>query len=177
MNALMLSGVSAGRLCRRTALFGTGGSREGAIMRFRTVALFVAIDCCLLMSCGVNVIVHDQHAAAKAATKFAELAYIRSDYAAAEALFLPQLQPVVPTDKLTAEVNKMHPKGRPSEVKAMEYEPIPGQRTMSIYLEGNDDGESFFYRLLMAGDRGSGYRVAGLWRGSGPYPRSARKPL
>ena len=29
----------------------------------------------------------------------------------------------------------------------------------------------------IARNRGAGYKVDGLWRGSGPYPPSARKPL
>lgn len=71
----------------------------------------------------------------------------------------------------------MHPKTFPSRVSATEYEPMPGQKSMLIYLQGSGSGEEFYYRLVMAGDASSGYRVSGLYRGSQPYPPSKRHPL
>ena len=149
----------------------------GAKMRIRHFALLVAPFCCLSISCGISVIAHDEQAAANSAAKFADLAFIRSDYSGARALLAPQLEQATAGDKLAAEVGKMHGGGRPSEVKAIEFEPLRGQRAMNIYLKGKRGDEEFFYRLLMLGDRGAGYKVGGLWRGSGPYPPSARKPL
>jgi hypothetical protein len=132
---------------------------------------------CLSISCGVKVISHDAQAAAKSAAKFGDHAFVKADYAGARALLTPQLEQVTAGDKLAIELDKMHPKGRPAEIKAIEYEPLPGQRAMNIYLKGMLGDEEFFYRLLMLGDQGTGYKVGGLWRGSGPYPPSARKPL
>jgi hypothetical protein len=152
------------------------------MMRIHPATLLAAFASCSLTSCGVNIsrvsiIVHDQQAAAKSAAKFADLAFVRSDYASAQALLAPQVRQGIPIDRLTAEVAKMHPKARPSEVAAMEFEPMPGQPAMNIYLKGTHGDETFFYRLVMVGDKGSGYQVAGFWRGSGPYPPSARRPL
>ena len=75
------------------------------------------------------------------AAKFAELAFVQSDYAGAHALLSPQLEQATAGDKLAAGVGKMHPKGRPSEVKAIEFEPLPGQRAMNIYLKGTQSDE------------------------------------
>jgi hypothetical protein len=146
-------------------------------MRDRLPSLLLALACCALPSCGVRVIVHDEQAAAKAAAKFADLAFLRSDYAGAYALLSPQMQQAVPMEKLGAEIAKLHPKARPSEVATTEFEPLSGQQAMNIYLKGARDDETFLYRFLMVGDKGAGYLVGGLARGSGPYPPSARKPL
>lgn len=147
------------------------------MMRIRQFALLVAPICCSSIACGISVIGHDEQAAAKSAAKFADLAFVQSDYAGARALLLPQLEQATAGDKLAADLSKLHPKGHPSEVRAIEFEPLPGQRAMLIYLKGTQDDEEFFYRLLMVGDQGAGYKVGGLWRGSGPYPPSARKAL
>ncbi len=146
----------------------------GAIMRYRSAALILAFACCSITSCSVNVIAHDERAAAESAAHFAELAFVKSDHAGAHALIASQ---TYPADTLAADVEKMHPKGRPAKVEAIEFEPLPGQRAMNIYLKGTRGDEAYYYRLLMVGDKGSGYKVNGLWRGSGPYPPSARKPL
>lgn len=80
-------------------------------------------------------------------------------------------------DRLAAEVTKMHPKARPSEVVASEIEPSPGEQAMTIYLKRAGGDETSLYPFLMAGDKGSGYMVGGLWRGGGPHTsqRSGRQ--
>ncbi|HEY5313360.1 MAG TPA: hypothetical protein VIK18_12610 [Pirellulales bacterium] len=147
------------------------------LMPVRLAALLIAFACCSLASCRFSVITHDEQAAAKSAAKFADLAFVQSNYAGAEALLSPEMQQTLPLDKLAAEVAKVHPNARPAEVAAKEFEPLPGHRAMNIYLNGTHGEEMFFYRFLMVGDKGSGYKVGGMWRGSGPYPPSARRPL
>jgi hypothetical protein len=148
-------------------------------VRFRLACLLTALTltCFSLASCGVSVIVHDERAAARTAAKFADLAFVQTDYSDAEALLSSQMQQAVPSDKLTAQITKMHPKGRPADVAATEFEPLPGQRAMNIYLKGSRGESTFYYRFLMVGDKGSGYEVNGFWRGSGPYPPSPRRSL
>lgn len=147
-------------------------------MHVHRPTLAVAFACCLLPSCSVRVIAHDEHAAAKAAEKLADSAFAKSEYDGVHELFSPDMQRLLPGAKeVTEAVVKMHPKGRPSGVKAIEFEPIPGQRAMLIYLKGTRDDEEFFYRFRMVGDKGAGYKVDFMGRGSGPYPTSARRPL
>ena len=135
----------------------------------------VVITCCMLMSC-VNVIAHDEKAAARAATEFARTAFVDRDYAKAHGLLATRSQSEIPTDKLTDAIARMHPKSYPSRVTATEYEPLPGRRGMNIYVKGDGDGEDFFYRLVMEGDA-AGYRVTGLFRGNGPNPSTNKRPL
>src|SRR6185312_6602552 len=131
--------------------------------------LAVAITCFILASC-ISVISHDENVAAKAATEFAQTAFVARDYAKAHSLLATRSQSDIPIGKLTDLIAKMHPKSYPSKVTATEYEPMPGQRGMNIYVKGDGDGEDFFYRLVMEGDAPSGYRVTGLFRGNGPNP-------
>jgi hypothetical protein len=125
----------------------------------------------------VRIIEHNQATAASAAEKFAETAFIKKDYATAHGLLSPATRQNVALDKLSEQIAKMHPAAFPAEVKAFEYEPMPGQTAMQIYLKGTAEKEEFYYRFVMRGDKQSGYQVSELWRGSGPHPPSARKPL
>ncbi|QVL31384.1 hypothetical protein KIH39_21440 [Telmatocola sphagniphila] len=61
---------------------------------------------------------------------------MKSDYVAARALLAPQTQQDVSIEKITAEEARMHPKTKPAEVSAIEFEPISGQRAINIFLKG-----------------------------------------
>ncbi len=141
------------------------------------MALVACAAFCFTASCSVKVINHNQSSASKAAEKFANLAFIQSDYANAYQLLDAELQKMVTQEKLTETVSKMHTNGRPATIQAIEYEPMPGQRAMQIYLKGTQGKEEFYYRFVMTGDLEAGYKIGGLFRGTGPYPPSNRKPL
>lgn len=151
---------------------------KGLFRKLFWLALLIGIAAFFGVSLfGVRVFRHQQADAARAAERFADLAFVRSDLDAAYALLAPELQRALPAAKLGEEIVKLHPTGRPTEARAIEYEPMPGQRAMLIYLNGTRGDETFHYRFVMAGDEPSGYRVGAFWRGSGPYPPSARRPL
>lgn len=136
----------------------------------------VSIILCSVPAC-VTVIAHDEQIAANAATKFAQIAFVDRDGPKAHGLLSPSVAEQLPGDKLSEMIVKMHPKSFPTRVTAVEFEPMPGQKGMLIYLKGTGEGEDFHYRFVMEGDAPSGYRVSGLFRGSGPYPPSNRRPL
>lgn len=138
--------------------------------------LAVSIVLCSLPSC-VSVIAHDEKAAAKVATQFAQTAFVDRDYSKAHSLMSSSVAQQITSDKLSETIAKMHPKSFPTQLTATEFEPMPGQRGMMIYLKGTGDGEDFYYRFVMEGDASSGYRVSGLFRGNGTYPPSNRRPL
>jgi hypothetical protein len=48
---------------------------------------------------------------------------------------------------------------------------------MNIYLVGESGRATFYYRLLMTGTADDGYAVAGLFRGTGPYPQPEQRDL
>jgi hypothetical protein len=140
---------------------------------YEIVASFV---CCLLTSC-INVVAQDEGAAAKAATQFAQTAFVSRDYERAHELLIRSGINQFTTAKLSEAIARMHPKTFPTEVLATDFEPIPGQRAMNIYLKGRGEGEDFYYRLVMVGDATSGYRVSGLYRGNRPSPSPNKRPL
>lgn len=155
-------------------------------MRMRpTLALLLYVAVCAPMAAccvplplgGLNIITHDERAAARVADRFADLAFVQKDNAGAYALLTPELQGELANEALADGMAKMHPAAWPESVAADEFEPMPGQRAMNIYLAGKAGDEAFFYRFVMMGDKGSGYRVGGLFRGNGRPASSNRRPL
>jgi hypothetical protein len=70
-------------------------------------------------------------------------------------------------------LTKMHPSTKyPDAVNATDYEPLPGQPGMNIFLFGQTGAEHFYYRFYMEGTKETNYAVGGLWRNDGPYPPS-----
>lgn len=151
---------------------------ERPLIKPHSVKIFLALFFCILIACfSMNVISHDQRSAAAMAEHFAEAAFVKNDISTAHADLSSQMQSAYLAGELTADLSKMHPAGRPTEVAAREYEPLPGQKAMNILLKGTGGNEAFYYRLLMVGTREQGYKVGGFCRGNGPYPPNGRKPL
>lgn len=150
------------------------------LLKLRTVKILLAVIFCALIAVAffaVNVISHDPRSAAATAKHFADRAFVRNDIESSLDDLAPEMRKAFASSELTAVVVEMHPKSRPSEVTASEYEPLFGQKAMLIYLKGTGEAEEFHYRFLMVGTTKSGYKISGIWRGSGPYPPTARRPL
>lgn len=135
---------------------------------------FIAL---VLLSGCVSVTAHDEKKAAKLADEFTRLACIEQKYSLAYDLISPDVKKTIALDKFQEVVKQMHPKFYPSTIRATEYEPIPEQKGMIIYLEGENGSETFYYSVIMVGTD-SGYKIAGIYRGNGTYPDSKlRKKL
>ncbi len=146
--------------------------------RWTLVGLLAMVTCCTSCIPPVRVLRHSDEAAALEAQKFADAAFVDRDVNKAHSLLSLATQQAYPLEKFQAELAKMHSSGYPSSVQTTEYQPIPGQPAMSIFLIGENDSGKFFYRLVMEGTQDSGYRVSGFFRGNGPYPASnLRRPL
>ncbi len=142
----------------------------------RSVLVVSSILCLSLSSC-VSVIHHDEHAAANAATQFANAAFIEHDFSKARELMASEPAQQLSAEGLADVVTKMHQDAYPTQVAATDFEPMPGQRAMMIYLKGENDGAVFHYRFVMEGDQTAGYRVSGLFRADNPYPSQNKRPL
>lgn len=134
----------------------------------------------ILVGC-IHSISHDEDAAAKKAVEFAKVAFIVHDDATAYPLLGEELRHSVSPEKYADAIKQMHPSGFPAKVTATQFEPIPGQRALSIVLVGENGEQKFFYRFVMVGTADAGYAVGGFFRSNGPYPGSASihgaKPL
>src|ERR1051325_9183603 len=121
---------------------------------------------------------HDPTLAARRAVEFARAAFVRGDIDAAYGLLADSARRYVPLEKFRETVARLHPNGRPSRVSAVEYEPMPGEKGIYIYLVGRDSGEEFEYTITLEGSASTDYRVTKITRGhpiSSYIPSSAEK--
>jgi len=126
----------------------------------------------------VKAISHNQDKAAIEAVEFAKAGIIDRDYEFASKLLALDTQKGTSASKLENVIGKMHTVGWPNSIEAVSYEPIPGQRAMRIYLEGENATENFHYLFVMQGDSDAGYRVFDIFRLLEPIPASASiRPL
>ena len=135
-------------------------------MRYRFLVLALIMG---LMGCRGS-IDHDETTAAKSAFEFARVAFVKRDIENGYALLSDSAKRYVSLEKFKEVLSRLHPKAFPTSVTATEYEPVPGEKAMHIYLTGENSGERFYYRLTMEGAATTGYRVVRFYRGDGPYP-------
>jgi hypothetical protein len=147
---------------------------------YKKFLVFIPLVLILFVSGCVTarVLNHDPMMAAAEAQKFADTAFVQQDPQQAYDMLSDGMKNGYSLKEFTGILEKLHPTGYPTEVTATEYEPILGQPAMSIFLEGQNENENFYYRLVMKGTSDVGYRVDGVYRGNGPYPESSlREPL
>lgn len=145
----------------------------------KKILLFLFLFLVLFSSGCIRVLHHDEQKAAIEAEKFAEVAFVQQDFKQAYNTISDELKKYISLDEFTSTIEKMHPDGYPLNVSAVEYEPVPGQQAMNIFLCGQDEqGDYYYYRFVMQGTADKGYEVNGCFRGNGPYPNSSmRQPL
>jgi hypothetical protein len=123
-------------------------------------------------NCSGSVIGHDEDMAAKSAIQFAKIAIVQHDIQNGYSLLSENAKKTITLEKYSEVFSQMHPASYPLSLTADEFEPIPGQKGINIFLHGESGAEQFYYRLTMEGTAGNGYKVSGLYRGNGPYPPS-----
>ncbi len=139
-----------------------------------------AIAFLLLSSCtpSVNVIYHSEEMASDRALEFIETAFIKRDYKLAYSTASETFKNNIPIDKFSDSIAKIHPAGFPKTVKATDFEPIPGQKAMYIFIYGENENEKFYYQLTMEGTKETNYKVLALRRSDEPFPfNKLRQPL
>lgn len=119
---------------------------------------------------------HDEYTAAAKAVTFAKEAFIDLNQPEAYSYLSKDLQNKLTLDKFIDVIAQMHPQKFPQVVVATEFEPMPGQTAMVIWLVGENGSEKFDYRMEMVGTS-AGYDVAGLYRVAEKRPSQLRKPL
>jgi hypothetical protein len=124
-----------------------------------------------LISC-METINHDESSARKKAEEFARVAFVKQDVENGYALLADGTKRYVSQEQFKAVLSKLHPKAFPKTVTALEYEPMPGEKAIYIFLTGENSGEHFYYRLTMEGTATTGYKVLRLDRAGQPYPSS-----
>jgi len=138
----------------------------------RKPILILLLSGLVLSAACSGVIRHNQDMAAIEAIQLAKIAIISRDYEQARARLALRALNLTSVPQFQSVIERIHTSGWPSSIKAVRYEPLPGQRAMRIYLEGKSAGEHFFYLFVMEGDADSGYRVLDIFRLKDSIPSS-----
>ena len=119
---------------------------------------------------------HDEILAGKRAVEFAQVAFVKQDVEKAYALLADSAKGYVPLAKFKETLSRMHPNLHPTSVTATEYEPMPGERAIYIYITGETSGGQLQYTLTMLGTAANDYKVSRFGLGAGSYlPSTAEK--
>lgn len=145
-------------------------ARVGAWLPYLCVAL--ALAGCL------DPIEHDEIQAARKAQEFVEVAFVKNDGARAYGLLAPATKRYVSLEQFKHVLARMHPQGSPKNARALESEPMKGEKAIYIYLAGENSGEHFYYRITLEGTKASEYRVLKFERSNQPFlPAPDRKKI
>jgi hypothetical protein len=129
-----------------------------------------------LVSC-ISIVSHDEQMAAKVATSFAQAAFVDRNDAKAHELLNASTQARFDVKAFGEMIAKMHPQSFPSQVVATDFESIPGQQALFIDVEGQGQGEPFFYRFVLDGDAKVGYKIADFVRSGEANPSKNKQSL
>jgi hypothetical protein len=136
--------------------------------------LYSLILAVALMGC-VESIKHDELSAGKRAEEFAQVVFVQQDIENGYSLLADGAKRYVSREQFKAVLSKLHPRAFPQTVTASEYEPMPGEKAIYVFLTGENSGEHFYYRLTLEGTATTGYKVLRLDRAGQPYPPSNEK--
>jgi hypothetical protein len=93
---------------------------------------------------------------------------VEQNYHAAYMMAREQDRATLSEEQFVAILKQTHPTGFPVSVVATEYQPVPGQPAIEIFLQGRNEKEAFYYRVPMVGTVDEGYFPKGLFRSSQP---------
>ena len=110
---------------------------------------------------------HDETLAAKRALEFVRVAFIDKNLDKAYELLSDGGKRHVPLDKFKQSIAAMHPRGYPTKVTAIEYEPMAGEKAIYIFMKGQNSEDQFGYRITLEGSADTDYRVLKVDQGSG----------
>jgi hypothetical protein len=133
----------------------------------------------LLASCAKST-QHDENLAAKRAIEFAQVTLVDKNLDQGYELLAAGGKRHISLDKFKETLTRLHPRGFPTKITAKEYQPMPGENAMWIYLIGQNSEDQFQYRLTMEATGAGDYKVLTLDSGVvGRFfsPTSEKKPF
>jgi hypothetical protein len=139
-------------------------------MRSLLFGLIVAVG---ILGC-TKPIEHDQALAAKRAVEFAEVSFVKQDLEKGYGLLSDSARRYVPLDKFKETVSRLNPSGRATNVTATEYEPMPGEKAIYIYLNLKNSEGQVAYTITMEGTAGTDYRVSKIIRADSSFLPSTK---
>jgi hypothetical protein len=140
----------------RTAMSSNYRVRRGAeLVIGQALALIVFFA---LPSCAKSA-KHDETLAAKRALEFAQLAFVKNNFERAYELLSDGGKRHLGREKFIETITRMHPRSFPTKVTALEYQAMPGENAIWIYLAGQNVVEQFQYRLTLEATGNGDYKV------------------
>ena len=136
----------------------------------KTLRKTAAVIIVLFGILGCTVTVHDEDKAAAVAEDFANTAFVKQDFRWAYRLFSESLRAMTTKDQAVEIMEKMHPHGYPTSVKANEYAMVPGQDAVMVFVDGENEEGKFCYDFLMVGTALRGYQIQQVLRVPSPRP-------
>jgi hypothetical protein len=126
-------------------------------MMFRKL-LIIGLLTHVMASCAGSV-KHDEKLAGRRAIEFAQLVFINKNFAKGYELLSPGGRRHLSLEKFSETLTRMHPRSFPTKVTATEFQPMPGENAIWIYLAGQNAEEQFQYRFTMEATDNGDYKV------------------
>ena len=133
---------------------------------FSLAWIYGACICLSLLTGCAKSIHHDEKLAAQRALEFARIVLIDKNADRGYELLSANGKRHVPLDKFKQTVAAMNARGYPTRVSATDYEPMPGEQAIYIYLRGQNGDEQTQYRVTLEGSSADDYRVLKIDQGS-----------
>jgi len=108
---------------------------------------------------------HDENLAAVRAIEFVQITLIDKNLDKGYQLLAAGGKRHISLDKFKETMIRLHPRGFPVKITAKEYQPMPGEKALWIYLNGENGDEQFHYRLTMEANDNGDYKVLTLDNG------------
>jgi len=109
---------------------------------------------------------HDENIAAKRAIEFAQVTLINKDFDQGYELLSAGGKRHISLDKFKETVTRLHSRGFPARLTANEYQPMPAENPIWIYLTGQNSQDQFQYRVTMESTGNGDYKVLTLDSGA-----------
>lgn len=135
-----------------------------------TGALLLTEGCALAPR--ARVLNHSPSAAAEVADRYVDLLVVQQDADAAYELVDADARRRISSAALVESVAKSPGYGEVTSVEAVEYQPVPGQPVVDIFLTGSAGDATYYYAVRLSGTVDEGYLVNDLWIQTEPFEAS-----
>jgi hypothetical protein len=126
---------------------------KGSIFRVLTAYLLTIVG---LTGCAES-IKQDENLAAQRAIEFARIVLVNKNFDQGYDLLSDGGKRHISLAKFKETMARLHPRGFPTSVTAKEYQPMPGENALWIYLNGQNP--EMHYRLTMEATPSGDYKV------------------
>lgn len=133
------------------------------------IALLFLVACALSACVKVQFIKHNPHKAAEDASATLELLFFEGNGDAAWAMCDEELRSVTTAQDMASLASQLSMAlGPMNELRAEAYQPIQGEKAMTLFYEGTHERGPSYHRVVVTGDSG-GYRIFSLETAATPF--------